>query len=97
VLGSSGICRAVQEVRVMVAIGSQQHFRDMPRKPAAFHTGTPRCISQVAAVWRKVWASSCRQILVQRDRPTATLLGRMILKFEDRADLAAGTENRIPN
>jgi hypothetical protein len=27
----------------------------MPRKPAASHTGTPRCISQVAAVWRRVW------------------------------------------
>ena len=26
----------------------------MPRKPAASHTGTPRCISQVAAVWRNV-------------------------------------------
>ena len=26
----------------------------MPRKPAASQAGTPRCVSQVAAVWRKV-------------------------------------------
>ncbi len=26
----------------------------MPRNPAASQIGTPRCISQVAAVWRKV-------------------------------------------
>ena len=27
----------------------------MPRNPAASQIGTPRCMSHVAAVWRRVW------------------------------------------
>jgi hypothetical protein len=55
VLGRYGIGGAVLEVRVMVAIRANSTSADMPRKPAASHTGTPRCIGQVAAVWRRVW------------------------------------------
>jgi len=34
----------------------------MPRNPAASQIGTPRCISPVAAVWRKgVWGDVVRQ------------------------------------
>ena len=40
---------------MMVAVGVLQDLGDMPRNPAASQIGTPRCMSQVAAVWRKVW------------------------------------------
>ena len=46
----------------------------MPRKPAASHTGTPRCISQVAAVWRSVrgvtwpWRPAKPTALLKDDR-----------------------------
>ena len=29
----------------------------MPRYPAACQIGTPRCMSHVAAVWRRVWGT----------------------------------------
>ena len=38
----------------MMAVGVLQDLRGHAQEPAASQIGTPRCISQVAAVWRKV-------------------------------------------
>lgn len=50
----------------------------MPGKPAASHTGTPRCVSQVAAVWRRVWG-------VTRPGRPASLTALLMLCFRSKA------------
>ncbi|SDT53058.1 hypothetical protein SAMN05444158_6781 [Bradyrhizobium canariense] len=40
----------------------------MPKNPAASQIGTPRCISQVAAVWRKVWGVTLPVIPDKQER-----------------------------
>jgi hypothetical protein len=40
---------------MMLTVGLLQNLWRRAQEPAASQIGTPRCISQVAAVWRRVW------------------------------------------
>ena len=44
----------MQEVGIVVAIGVLKDLWRHPQEPGGFQIGTPHCMSQVAAVWRKV-------------------------------------------
>ena len=51
---ADGGCSPMQVVGMVVAMGVLKDLRRHPQEPSRLQIGTPRCISQVAAVWRKV-------------------------------------------